>query len=172
MGTGPLDPLAATVTLTGAVTLADVEALHQLPALRSLHLDCASGVTDELVAVVCRLEQLESLDLSGTGITDAGAAHLARLTRLGSLRIKETAIGDRAAFWIAKLAALKSLNLKQTRLGDFGVRQLERLYGLELVVLTAPRPGGSKFTREGIRRLRAALPDCEVIVQGWDEPGD
>ena len=164
----PIDPAATHVNLEGDLAVADVEALRALPMLDALGLNFAFGVSDELVAVVGQLGRLVSLDLSCTDVTDAGVAHLVGLQRLAHLRIKETAIGDRACFAIAKLAALESLNLKQTRIGDVGLRPLAALSRLALLVLSAPHPGEARFTRRGVRQLRAALPACEIIVQGWE----
>ena len=78
--------------------------------------------------------KFQTLDLVSSDISDAGLKHLKGLHNLETLRLTDTGVSDQG---IDDLTDLKSLH----RL------QIER----------------TKITDEGIARLKAALPDCEII---------
>ncbi len=69
-----------------------LDALRELPQLRHLSLEYATGVDDQAIAVLLVLEQLESLQLSGTAVTDDGLRQLATLEHLKALRVGGTAV--------------------------------------------------------------------------------
>ena len=75
---------------------AALHALIELPRLRHLSLEYATGVDDEAVAVFLALEQLESLQISGAAVTDDGLARLAAHKQLKALRIGSTAVTEEA----------------------------------------------------------------------------
>ena len=69
-----------------------LDALRELPQLRHLSLEYATGVDDQAIAALLVLEQLESLQLSGTAVTDDGLRQLAALEHLKALRVGGTAV--------------------------------------------------------------------------------
>lgn len=84
-----------------------------------------SKVTDEGLAVIAKMQNLERLHLENTVVTDAGIAQLAGLARLEYLNLYGTKVTDTG---IAKLAGLKSLRklfLWQTAATKDGARSLE-----------------------------------------------
>ncbi len=84
--------------------------------------------------------RLEFLTLEGTDVTDNGLARLEGVTQL-----KYLCIGGAAKVTDAGLEHL------------YGLKQLRRV---ELVVV------GTDLTDEGVRKLRAALPLCEIQAYG------
>lgn len=78
------------------VTGLALDALRELPQLQRLSVEYATGVDDEAIAVFLALEQLESLQLSGTAVTDDGLSRLAALEHLKTLRVGGTAVSQQA----------------------------------------------------------------------------
>jgi formylglycine-generating enzyme required for sulfatase activity len=60
------------------------------------------------------------------------------------------------------LPPFRELNIEHTAITDAGLVHLIGLKNLQRVVLT-----GAKVTAEGVERLRAAMPQCQVL---WDPP--
>jgi len=67
----------------------------RLPNLTRLHLDRTS-VTDDGLAQLQSLTQLEYLNLYGTKVTDAGMGHLAKLANLRQLYVWRTKVTPEA----------------------------------------------------------------------------
>jgi hypothetical protein len=101
--------------------------------VRLVVLPASAGDPD--LAELCELRGLEILDLSWTRVTDEG------LRCVGDLR------------------QLRRLPLFNTSVTDAGLRHLEGLGRLEHLDLR----GCPNVTAEGVRRLREALPGCEVV---------
>ena len=78
------------------LTSAALGALRELPQLRHLSLEYAAQVDDKAIPLLLALEQLESLQLSGTSVTDDGLHQLAGLAHLKGLRIGGTGVTQQA----------------------------------------------------------------------------
>ena len=76
---------------------------------------------------------------------------------LADLDLPGDRYGDAVLPHLAAVPTLKTLRLRDTRVSDAGVPVLSRLTGLRGLDLT-----GSRVTPEGLKRLRAALPNCTV----------
>ena len=111
---------------------ADLEQLHGLTQLQTSYLG-GRHVTDAGMEHLKGLPQLQTLDLDATDSTDGGVQHLKGLTQLQTLDLSSTQVTD---------AGLECLR---------GMSQLQRLR------LTA-----TNVTDEGVKRLKLALPTCEV----------
>jgi hypothetical protein len=87
----------------------------RLAGLRQVETFIASGspLTDRSAEVVGRWSELKWLELNDTQLTDAAVPHLIKLQKLEVLRIQGTKITDHG---FAQLAALK--NLKDLTIGD------------------------------------------------------
>lgn len=121
-----------------------------------------ADVTDAaLEDIVASNPDLEDLDISGTDVTDDGVLHLHKLTELRHLRIKETNLTERGVKRLAFCRALETLNLKCLPMDDEALWALSRLPQLQQIVFYQAR-----FGAEAIRAFRAALPNCEVIIEG------
>lgn len=79
---------------------------------------------DQWLAHVARLEDLESLGLSGTGVTDEGVSRLGRLPRLRELDLSGTRVSDAAIPALLRLPALESLSVLSTGISEEGRRRL------------------------------------------------
>ncbi len=84
------------------------------------------------------LAQLQLLDLSGTQITNAGLEHLKGLTNVQMLYLKNTKVSDAGLEHLKGLTNLQMLDLSNTEVTDWSV---------------------------GLKKLRQALPDCEMLVR-------
>ena len=111
---------------------AALEALRGAKALRRLNLE-ETAVTDAGMACLAECRALEWLDIDHTRVTDAGIAHLAGLPNLKTLSIDDTFVTDAAVEHLARMRGLRRLTAEDT-----------------------------KITEDGLARLRAALPGCEV----------
>ena len=149
--------------------------------------DC-TGITNEGLAHLKQLENLQSLDLDSTQISDAGLAELKTLKNLQTLVIgyneKMTGTGlaelkdlknlqhldlihssitDEGAKFLVELQSLKTIDLRGTQITDAGLKELQSLRNLkELNLCLVPR-GPFDVTREGIVELQAALPEANVL---------
>jgi hypothetical protein len=93
----------------------------------------STRATDDVVAHLKALKELERLQLDSCYVTDAGLAHLQGLTNLRVLTLDYTRITDTGLVHLVRLTKLRWLFLQET-----GV------------------------TGEGIARLKKALPNCEI----------
>jgi len=99
------------------------------------HVRFGGGSTSDAdLAVLKRLSDVQSIEVSDTNITDAGLEHLKGLTNL------------------------VYLNIENTHITDNGLEQLKGLTNLEYLLL------GDKtnVTDEGVKKLQQALPNCKI----------
>jgi serine/threonine protein kinase len=113
-------------------------------------------VTDEGLAAVGQILTLEYLDLQGMPFTDAGVRHLAGLKNLSELRLDRSRITDASMPTLAGLQKLRVVNLTGTAITDAGIGKLSA-HKFSFLHL-----GGTKVTSDGVKKLRAALPDCQI----------
>ncbi len=144
-------------------------------------------ITDSGLKHLRELTKLELLDLSGTRITDVGLAQLNGMTRLKVLNMGLTGLTDVGLAQLKGLHDLERLDLTSTeglggpKVSDAGVHHLTALSNLrhlsligadvsdaslgQLVKLTRLRSLnliGTQVTTEGLRKLKFALPNCEI----------
>lgn len=97
--------------------------VKHFPRLLGLCLD-RTTVTDEGLACLAGLTNLQFLDLGNTFITDRGLDHLASLPGLHMLRLEHTKISDDGLRILSRAPALKVLDVANTRVTDTGVGAL------------------------------------------------
>jgi hypothetical protein len=98
-----------------------------------------------------------SVDLGGSNVTDAHLTHVEALTDLEELLLNNTQITDVGLQHVGRLHGLEEVWLNGTEVTDAG---LEYLKGLtELVMLDL---GDTHVTEEGTKKLRQALPTCDI----------
>jgi hypothetical protein len=97
--------------------------------------------------------------IMGVGAADADLAGLCELPRLRALDLRRTRVTDEGLRTVAGASGLRYLLLGGDAVTDAGLRHLEALAGLRELDLR----GCPNVTAEGVRRLREALPGCEVI---------
>ncbi len=140
-------------TITGA----EVQRLARLPNLKTLNL-IGTQVDDEAMKKLAELTQLESLDISFTKVTDAGLKHVGSLNKLRSLRASGNAITDAGMAELSRLTQLEELMIGNNEVSDAGLKQLAQLSNLRALWLG----GNSKVTKQGVAKLKAALPNCNI----------
>jgi len=180
-------PAVASVSLRETqATDRDLEILKFFPHLRRLDL-AKTAVTDDGLAIVGRLRELESLSVVGleiddrgiehlkslrlthlslwkTRVTDAGVRHLRHMTMLRMLTLDETQITDAAMEDVGELVNLEEwLGLTDNRLTDAAVPHLSKLTKLRSLNLLR-----TNVSPEGLRQLRIALPGTQVSPQPWE----
>lgn len=102
-----------------------------------------SGYTDDSVAMVARMKQLEGLSLAvNKRTTNKGLAHLRSLTRLRDLDLLATRVNDAGLVHLAPLTRLRRLNLAATGVRGPGLRHLAPLVRLEVLNARGLAPGG------------------------------
>ena len=128
----------------------------------NLHLAGAS-VSDSSLAVLTPLKGVVRLDLGTTPITDAGLQHIKTFKELTELHLEGTKITDAGMPVIAGLKALTYLNLYGTAITDTGLMHLSSLTNLKHLYVWQ-----TKVTPEGVAKLKAALPQVDIVM-GWDQ---
>ena len=79
-------------------------------------------------------DDVDVVGLEGTKISDAGLAHLLKLRFLDNVDLTDTAITDRGLATLSRMSSLKYIHIE-----------------------------GTRVSLAGVRRLQAALPECEVV---------
>jgi internalin A len=142
----------------GSVSEDALKELASSPRLRSLELSGCRVVTHNGVTELSRLKGLQRLGLNHTGVTDTTLAELASWPTLRSLSLSGTAITDTGLRSLARSKILTNLDLSGTKVTDDGLRAVAKLTTLRSVGLT----NCEALTPDGVRRLKAALLECEV----------
>jgi len=155
------------------------EVLGRLLHLRILWLPDTS-ISDETLAHLTGLTNLEWIDLSGTNVEGHGLTHLAGLTRLKMLDLGRTPLNDSHLHLISQFPRLLLLRLGKSEITDAGLpvlgkmAQLERLFlypseitddglvHLQTLINLKELDIGPNISKAAADKLRAALPQCEI----------
>ena len=143
--------------------LAHLVGLTQLQVLTLLR----TQVTDAGLAHITRLTQLRHLMLAFTHVTDAGLDHLKAMKQLKFLWLSDTAVTDAGLEKLKPLTALERLGLEDTQVTDAGLETLKGMTRLRRLRLE-----GTKVTNAGVRKLRQALPNCEIDARVEEDRED
>jgi hypothetical protein len=111
-----------------------------------------SLISDEGLALVADLNDLQNVNLAYSKVTDRGLKHLAGLKKLKILDLEGCDITDEGLAHLSRLDNLELLLLRGTKVSDAGLEHLTHLKKLKL--LTLP-PSVSK---ESKRRFQAMMP--------------
>jgi hypothetical protein len=106
------------------------------------------------------LERLEELRIDDTGVTPAGLKELSRAGRLYRLTIDGQQLDDATAEVLSRLPRLRELELIGALVTDDHLARLRAITALEWVTLRR-----TAVTDDGIKSLKDALPNCEIITQ-------
>jgi len=150
------------------ITDAGLEHLSALTNLRWLTMG-GNKLTDAALQFLRQMPQIEYLDIGGTQrtdsglwsllLTDAGVQAIAGVTELRELRLAGTNVTGRALTLLKPLAKLERLNLQGCkRLRDDAAATVAQFHQLRVLDLK-----DSSLSEEAVARIRAALPDCQVI---------
>lgn len=131
--------------------------------------DAPSRITDEGLAVVADLDDLEELGLCCSQVTDEGLRHLANLRKLRKLQLSDCAITDEGLAHIAHLDNLEWLLLSGTRVSDAGLQHLTGLKKLSRLDLPdGRRPGEGRVTAEAKQEFAVSMP---TTLRIWSSEG-
>ena len=137
--------------------------LSSLASLETLWLRGAS-VAPGAMEAIGSLPMLQYLRIDGGALKDDDLAHVANLTSLDRLEILQAGLTERALARLGKLTSLTVLTLRDTYIrGDTG--DLEHLHGLTGLRFLELRLVQSRRTDEALKRLRRALPSCQIYCQ-------
>lgn len=127
-----------------------------LKGLEHLSLVGANGLstTEHCVKVAEMCPNLQRVDVSESDIQDEGLCLLLKpLRRLQSITLAGCeALSDKCTEAIAALPKLEMLNLARTGVGDLGVSFLQKLEGLQKLVLC-----GTRVTDESLRVINSSM---------------
>src|SRR5262249_15299340 len=89
---------------------------------------------------------------------------LAPLKNLQTLHLSDTSVANAGMKEVAKLKQLRELNLAVTGVGNAWLLELTKLKNLELLYISE-----SNATKDGVKKLKAALPRCKVSYKRFIE---
>jgi len=108
-------------------------------------------------ACLRELKDLKKLNVGNSCVTDQGLATLPILEGLTFLGLGSSPITDAGLAPLEQLPNLEILDLCDTKVTDKGVEILQKLKSLKKLWLFE-----SKISKRGKRKLKEALPDCEI----------
>jgi hypothetical protein len=137
----------------------DLERVGRLAAIRHINISGNSEVTDTGLQRLSQLKDLEYLDIGFTSITDTGLTHLAKLTKLRSLLLNGLgeALTDKGLTTLRSLPQLEELRINSANVTDKSVATILGFKALKSLDISHTR-----ITEEGVRNIRAALPNCKI----------
>jgi hypothetical protein len=156
--------------------------LDRFPCLNSVEMDCYGDFSDADLENLANLRNLEHLSLINDKNTGAwlkiiqrmrglkyfhlynndepsgGYQGLAELTSLETLELSSRSLDDDKLGFLSSLKELRSLTLDCDLITDDSVMFLGGLNGLKELDICE-----TKITPEGVKKLQALLPDCDIL---------
>jgi hypothetical protein len=129
----------------------DLLLLRSVPEVAILSINGALKITDDGLAPVSKLGNLNNLVICSCFVGDAGMEHLKGLTKLAYIDLANTQVTGKGLVKLAGLKNLAGLNLNKTNIGDADLALVvhwPRLRELNLV--------GTKVTDVGLAQLKAS----------------
>jgi hypothetical protein len=114
-------------------------------------------ISDIGAANIAKLKRLKILEISGKELTDEGCRLLSTLPELEELWLESQDAGDGAVNHLSQMRSMKKLTLYGLQITDEGLRQLSQLRQLEELGVEK-----TNVTADGIRRIKAQLPKCQI----------
>ena len=152
---GRLARLKSLVFNYSNITNDGLEHLIPLRSLKELDLKRAN-ISDAGLISVGRLQSLTHLNLQQTKVTGHGLIHLRSPRNLTALSLQSTPLDVGTLNILATLSNLQCLDLDLTPITDDSIADLAQL--------TSPRSlTVMGLSEDGMKRLRQALPNCDVI---------
>lgn len=108
------------------ITDADLRHLRSFPRLNHLVLKNCRQITDEGLAELSGLANLQYLYLNDTPVTDAGLVHLAGLSRLEELSLTHTQVTGPGLVQLSGLTKLDYLYLYSNRIPPDGIDEIQK----------------------------------------------
>lgn len=114
---------------------------------------------EELGRLAPVINQVVSLDLSGTKVSDEGIKILENAANLETIKLSGTEISDQSIPILVSILNLKSLNLYDTAVTNEGVSELSVMPNLRRIYLWQ-----TQVDEQGAETLRAQMPNTEVVL--------
>ncbi|MBD3285273.1 hypothetical protein GF359_10910 [candidate division WOR-3 bacterium] len=145
--------------------------LSELENLRSINLE-STEITNDGLAYLEGLDELRHLNLFRTPagkmealvmrgqpykVGDAGTFSLSRMDKLTELNLHGSDITDDGIDQLVSMTNLRFLDLSATKITDASIQELSKMNNLRYLDIK-----GTEITTAGLKRLRNALPDCEI----------
>lgn len=160
----------------------DLKVIGSMIKLKTLRVDRSHcPITDEGIAALDNLSDLEAFALSNSQITDGAAEHLAKHPKMANLQLVTNRLTDRSTPYLAQLSELSYLALIDMEIGDHGCQDLKSLPKLEYLTMNGTNITDeglmhlaqlsslkdltirqTKVTPTGVARFKARLPTCTV----------
>ena len=155
------------LTLTGThLTDDSLAGLLPLRNLEELTLE-ASGITDQAMKFIRSFRGLKQLDLRGGILGDASLELLAPVTNLERLVLDGAAVTDVGLEQLTSHKKLSMLSLRNAKISDIGLETLAKISNLrELHV-----DGCLGLTQSGVDALRKKRPDLKISWEAKGRPG-
>ncbi|MCE9562928.1 MAG: protein kinase [Planctomycetes bacterium] len=118
-------------------------------------------MNEEEAKIIGQLTSLETLHIDGTRLSESQAKLIAGLPRLKSLELPNCDLTDKGFTELARLTMLDRLHLTVPSVTDASVEHLAAMKLLRVLDIR-----GTRITEAGFNKLKAALPDCEIL---WEE---
>jgi hypothetical protein len=115
------------------------------------------GVNDDTLADVGRFKRLRKVALVDAQVSDDGLNNLSRLRWLDVLILRGAPLSGDGLAHLTSLPSLTSLDLADTAVDDDQVGALTALTGLTYLDLR-----GTNVTINGVQRIQAGLPRCQI----------
>lgn len=122
------------------------------------------AATDGNLQLVLRLENVVSLDLSGSAVTDRGLRQLRAMTGLEILKLENMQMTDDGLEPLRSLSKLQHLSLAGTPIRGSGLSHLQDLAELKVLFL-----GGTYVDDEALLHL-ATMPQLEILFLNGTPP--
>ncbi|MCH7728516.1 MAG: PD40 domain-containing protein, partial [Planctomycetes bacterium] len=113
--------------------------------------------TDDTLANIAKLTELETLIISNIAVSDVGIQHVSNLTKLVYLELSHTCVSNAGLAHLKKLKQLKTLDLSGSRVTGEGFVHLRHLSNLEELYILS-----EQATRKNILALKQALPQVRI----------
>jgi hypothetical protein len=165
----------------------DLAVLPKLKHVVGLQLGNCAGITDQGLAVLRKLPDLEQLDLGRSPefmrhlqrtdppLTDAALDHIKGLVRLKDVSLAYSAITDAGLAKLKDLRSLESLDLSGTGVTNAGLKVLKGMPRLRLLIVDSPgiTPEGSAFLLQtnpnlDIQHPHVAYPRGQAQFRVWN----
>lgn len=139
------------------VTDAGLKHIANLVQLRQLHI-ASHDTTETGLPFVGRLKNLYELDVYEKPASNQTLEQIAKLPGLRFLRLINGPFDDSGVRYLAGLTTLEELSLHSSKVTDAAIEHLAGLKGLRKISL-----GGTRVTDAGRQRLKALLPNVEIV---------
>ncbi|TKJ39872.1 hypothetical protein CEE36_10090 [candidate division TA06 bacterium B3_TA06] len=121
----------------------------------------------------CLRDQIEGINLKGIEIVGCGVTtnlslrYLRKSKGLRYLELHMCKVNNLGLRHLKYLPNLRELSLDCPKVDNRGIRYLKKLTNLRVLYLA----GETNINSSGIAELKKALPDCKIVIRGWNSSG-